>query len=210
MCTQGWDVVVLMQSWTHIALTVFMFSSFFPRCREYRAWTELKLCMTHLWRLPPSPPATVNLYFLDPNTQTNMQGTIVIKAQMITALSSPACEFFTKTSHSCKESWTLVRRTYGGGTRVVAWSVCLLYTTLSSHTDTAPISTVNSEGMWAVFNCIWTLTRHIGGDSFRDVKFEEHGPWREKWCAKWSLGITFSKSNTTCELTGRKFTYLGK
>lgn len=96
-----------------------------------------------------------------------MRGTIVIMAQMITALPSLIWELFTKMPHSCKASWRLVCHRYGGACiRVVAWSVCILYTTLSSHTDTAPISTLNSENMWAVFNCIWTLTKCIGETLF--------------------------------------------
>lgn len=36
--------------------------------------------------------------------------------------------------------------------------VCVLYTTLSSHTDTAPISTIYFESMWAVFYLMGTVT----------------------------------------------------
>lgn len=56
--------------------------------------------------------------------------------------------------------------------------LCLLYTMLSSHADTTPVSTIDFESMWAVFNCIWTITKCTGEalftcrrrDCLRDVE----------------------------------------
>lgn len=44
--------------------------------------------------------------------------------------------------------------------------LCLLHTTLSSYTDTAPISTSTLKA-WAVFNCVWAATPQY----FRETLF---------------------------------------
>ena len=68
-----------------------------------------------------------------------MRGTIVVVAQLITTLSSLLYELFTTMPCLCEESWTTVCHRYGGLWLEVP--LCLWYTALSSHANTATIST---------------------------------------------------------------------
>lgn len=193
MCTCGSDVVVLTQSWTHIALAVFMFSCFFPDAENTEL--ELKLCMTHL-----SPPylVPVSLYFLDPNTPLTDK-----RARHYCYQGSDDCCFviaclwvFPLRRHIHVKRAERLDATHMEEVPGLWLEVFVFCTQRCPPTLTLLPSTVNSEGMWADFNCIWTLTRCMGGggilfiwwrrNSFRNVKFKEHGPWvseeREMMC----------------------------